>query len=203
MRAVPSLRDLDILIAVASQHHLDALALQQRAQPQGEVKGDVLLHDASHHDAWIPELGGVAGGAAAVSRVDRDHVGRGHDECGLRSRCPSRWNGRKQDDPGREHGREARETQLPRSIRPELTLVGGIGEQGDVTGALERDREATLMTSAGSRHATGQDLAPLTNEAAKARDLLVVDEMDLLHTEVANLLVWLAVPLIGRWGHCF
>ncbi len=86
-------------------------------------------------------------------------------------------------------------------LKARLTLVGGIGEQGDVTGALERDREATLMTSAGSRHATRQDLASLADEAAKARDLLVVDEMDLLHTEVANLLVWLAVPLIGRWGH--
>ncbi len=91
--------------------------------------------------------------------------------------------------------------QLPRSIRPELTLVGRIREQGDVTGALERDREAPLVTSAGSRDATGQDLASLANEAAKPGDLLVVDEVDLLHTEVANLLVGLAVPLIGRWWH--
>ena len=82
-----------------------------------------------------------------------------------------------------------------------LTLVGRVREKGDVTGALERDREAPLVTSAGSRHATGQDLASLTNEAAKARNLLVVDEMDLLHTEIANLLVRLAVPLIGRWWH--
>jgi len=82
-----------------------------------------------------------------------------------------------------------------------LALVGRIGEQGDVTGTLERDREAPLVTSACSRHATGQDLASLANEAAKARNLLVVDEVDLLHTEVANLLVRLAVPLIGRWWH--
>src|SRR5207253_4358037 len=91
--------------------------------------------------------------------------------------------------------------QLPRSIRPELTLVGRIREQGDVTGALERDREAPLVTSAGSRYATGQDLASLADEASKAGDLLVVDEVDLLHTEVANLLVRLAVSLIGRWWH--
>src|SRR5438067_9821002 len=103
--------------------------------------------------------------------------------------------------PGSELVWEARETQLPLSIRPELTLVGRIGEQGDVTGALERDREAPLVTRAGSRHATGQDLASLADEAAKARDLLVVDEMDLLHTEIANLLVRLTVPLIGRWWH--
>ena len=31
MGSVPSLRDLDVLIATASQHDLDALALQQRA----------------------------------------------------------------------------------------------------------------------------------------------------------------------------
>ena len=75
VRAVPSLRDLDVLIAAPRQHHLDALALQQRAQPHGEVERDVLLHDGADHDTRIPELGGVAGRAAAVSRVDRDHVG--------------------------------------------------------------------------------------------------------------------------------
>ena len=84
---------------------------------------------------------------------------------------------------------------------PELTLVGRIGEQGDVPGALKRDREAPLVTSAGPRHAPRQDLASLADEAAKARNLLVVDEMDLLHTEVANLLVRLSVALIGRWWH--
>jgi hypothetical protein len=82
-----------------------------------------------------------------------------------------------------------------------LVLVGGVGEQGDVTRALERDREAPLVPSAGARDATRKDLASLADEAAEARNLLVVDEMDLLHTEVANLLMRLAVSLIGRWWH--
>src|SRR6266550_4451881 len=82
-----------------------------------------------------------------------------------------------------------------------LALVGGVGEQRDVSGTLERNREPTLMTSAGSRDATRKDLAPLADEAAKTRHFLVIDQVDLLHAEVADLLVWLAVALIGRWWH--
>src|SRR5712691_248861 len=85
----------------------------------------------------------------------------------------------------------------------DLALVGGVGEQGDVAGALERDREPPLVTRTGSGDATRKDLASLADEAAQARDLLVVDEMDLLHTEVADLLVRLSVALIGRWWHGF
>ncbi len=80
MRAVPALRDLDVLIAAAGQHDLDTLALQQGAQPQGQVECDVLLHDGADHDPGVPELRGVAGWAATVPWIDRDHVGRGHDE---------------------------------------------------------------------------------------------------------------------------
>src|SRR6202140_2647748 len=57
------------------------------------------------------------------------------------------------------------------------------------------------MTRASSRDATRKDLASLADEAAKARDLFVVDQVDLLHTEVADLLVRLSVTLIGRWWH--
>jgi len=82
-----------------------------------------------------------------------------------------------------------------------LALVGGVRKQRDVTRALERDGEAPLVPSAGSGHPPRQDLASLAHEATKARDLLVVDEVNLLDTEVANLLVRLAVSLIGRWWH--
>ena len=120
VHAVPALRYLDVLVTAARQHHLHLLSLQQGTQPEGQVEGDVLLHEAADHHAGIPELGRVAGRTAPMSRIDGDHIGRGHDKRGLRSRCPSRWHGHKQDDPGRKHGREARETQLLRSIRREI-----------------------------------------------------------------------------------
>src|SRR2546421_4841082 len=82
-----------------------------------------------------------------------------------------------------------------------LALVGGVGQQCDVAGTLERDREPALVTGAGAGDTTRKDLAPLADEAAKTRDFLVVDQMHLLHTEVADLLVRLAISLIGRWWH--
>ena len=70
-----------------------------------------------------------------------------------------------------------------------------------MSGAFERDREAALMTSAGSRHTTRKDFAALADETAQARNLFVVDQMDLLNAEVADLLMRLTIALIGRWGH--
>src|SRR5438270_11604683 len=82
-----------------------------------------------------------------------------------------------------------------------LALVGRIGKQGDVPRTLEGDCQPPLMTSTGSRDAAGQDLASLADEAAQSRDFLVIDQVDLFRTEVADLLVWLSVALIGCWGH--
>src|ERR1700731_91323 len=82
-----------------------------------------------------------------------------------------------------------------------LALVGGVGQQRNVPRALERNRETSLVARAGAGHAAGQNLAPLADEAAQTRDLFVIDEVDLLHTEVADLLVRLAIPLFSRWWH--
>src|SRR5712692_150604 len=68
-----------------------------------------------------------------------------------------------------------------------LALVGGVGKQRDVAGALERDREAALVTGTGSGHAARKNLAPLADKAAEARDFFVIDQMDLLDAEVADL----------------
>ena len=46
-----------------------------------------------------------------------------------------------------------------------LALVGCVWEQSDVTGALQRDREAPLMPGAGTGHPARQDLAALAHEA--------------------------------------
>src|SRR5207237_5662169 len=120
MDAVPAFGNLNVLIGGPGQNHLDAFLYEQRAQPKSQIQRDVLFYHGANHDTWIPELSRITGWAAAMPRIDRDHVGRGHDERGLRSRCPSRWHVRKQDDPGREHDREARETKLVRSIRREI-----------------------------------------------------------------------------------
>src|SRR6202035_4161239 len=82
-----------------------------------------------------------------------------------------------------------------------LALVGGVGEQRHVPGPLQRDREAALVAGAGSGDTTRKDLASLAHEAAPARYLLVVDQVDLLDAEVADLLVWFAIALISRWRH--
>src|SRR3982075_178962 len=87
------------------------------------------------------------------------------------------------------------------SEKGRVALVGGVGEQRDVARALKRDGEPPLVAGTGSGDATRKNLAPLADEAAKARDLLVVDQMDLLHAEVANLLMRFSVALIGRWWH--
>src|SRR5947209_19301754 len=68
---------------------------------------------------------------------------------------------------------------------------------------LEGAREPPLMTSTGSGDAAGQDLASFADEAAQSRHLFVVDQVDLLRTEVADLLVRLSVALIGCWRHGF
>src|SRR5438067_10617473 len=94
---------------------------EYRSETKAQMHGDGLLHHVANHDARIPELSRIVGGAAAMPGIDGDHVGGGHDERGLRSRCPSRWHGRKQDDPGREHDREAWEAQPVRRIRREIT----------------------------------------------------------------------------------
>src|SRR5438132_1954867 len=99
------------------------------------------------------------------------------------------------------YGAKLRKHRPLNRARERLALVRGVRGQRDVAGALERDREPALMTRAGPRDATRKDLASLAHEAAEAGDLLVVDQVDLLHTEVADLLVRLSVALIGRWWH--
>src|SRR2546423_10570449 len=57
------------------------------------------------------------------------------------------------------------------------------------------------MPRTGPRHPSRQDLASLTDKPTKPRDFLVVDQVDLFGTEVADLLMGLTVALIGGWRH--
>src|SRR2546421_12943730 len=82
-----------------------------------------------------------------------------------------------------------------------LALVGRIGQQGDMPSALEGHREPPLVASTGAGHAAREDLSSLTHEAAESRHFFVIDQVDLLRAEVADLLVRLSVSLIGCWRH--
>ena len=61
------------------------------------------------------------------------------------------------------------------------------GQQRDGTGALDGLAQLTLMLGAVAAHPAGQDLAALVGEAAQTVDVLVVDVLDLIHTEAAHL----------------
>src|ERR1700680_1284762 len=61
------------------------------------------------------------------------------------------------------------------------------GEQRDVSCALQRNRQRSLMASARARHPARQDLAPLREAPTQAGALLVVDEVDVLEAEAAHL----------------
>src|SRR5438132_8206501 len=65
--------------------------------------------------------------------------------------------------------------------------VGGVGKKRDRPCALEGARERALVLRAGARDAAGKELASLRDEPPQAADLLVVDVVDLLDAEGADL----------------
>src|SRR6266852_2152988 len=73
--------------------------------------------------------------------------------------------------------------------RPPLQLVRlrRVREQSDRPGALEGGRERPLVPSARPGDSTREDLAAVAYESPQARDLLVVDVVDLLDAEAAHL----------------
>ena len=68
------------------------------------------------------------------------------------------------------------------------TSVCYVGQQGNVAGALDGDRQLTLMGSAGTSRAAGQDLAALGQVTAELCSILEIDVLDLIDAEAANLL---------------
>ena len=54
-------------------------------------------------------------------------------------------------------------------------LVCYVGQQGDLTGALDGDRELTLMSGAGTGCTAGQDLAALGQVTAELRSVFEID----------------------------
>src|SRR5438270_3712969 len=70
-----------------------------------------------------------------------------------------------------------------------LPDFGCVREQRDGARPLERGGQRPLVAGTGPGDAAGQDLAPVADEAAQPRDLLVVDVGDLLDAERADLAV--------------
>ena len=66
-------------------------------------------------------------------------------------------------------------------------LVRSIGQQSQMTSSLDRLGQLALMHSAGTRHAAGQDLGPVADIFAQLSSVFIVDVLDFVHTELANL----------------
>jgi hypothetical protein len=64
----------------------------------------------------------------------------------------------------------------------------GKGQQGDVPGLLDSASQAALVRSANAGEPPGHDLAALGHKSLQQSDIAVGDRVDLLGTELANLL---------------
>src|SRR6476469_2159402 len=82
-----------------------------------------------------------------------------------------------------------------------LSATGrGVGQQSELAGVLDRDRDGALVLDAVAGHPTRADLAAVGDELAEQRGVLVVDAGRLLLAELANLLLGLANHCLGHCG---
>ena len=68
-----------------------------------------------------------------------------------------------------------------------LAGAGGEGQQRDVPGSLNRHGQRPLVPGAGAQLPARLDLAPLREVAAQARNVLVVNDLHVVHAERADL----------------
>src|SRR3954454_12965969 len=73
------------------------------------------------------------------------------------------------------------------AITPPRLALCHVGQESKLPGALDRTRELTLVAAAVAGDAGRADLALLAHGAAKRREVLVVDDVDLVLAEVARL----------------
>src|SRR5215813_2151717 len=80
---------------------------------------------------------------------------------------------------------------------------GYLGQQRHRARTSNGAGELTLMTGAAAGDAPGRDLAPLRHEVLEPAHILVVDELNLVHTELADLAPAEPAPLNGLacWGN--
>src|SRR6476660_5925531 len=66
-------------------------------------------------------------------------------------------------------------------------LVGHVGDERDLPGALDRDLQLSLVHRARAGNPPRQNLAPLGHKGRQELDVLVVDVVDLVRAELADL----------------
>src|SRR3954471_17163524 len=81
-------------------------------------------------------------------------------------------------------------------IGPSLPSACGarVGQQLHLAAVLDGDRDVALVLRAVARHAPGADLAAVGDELAQQTDVLVVDVVDALLAEDADLTLLLLLP---------
>ena len=72
--------------------------------------------------------------------------------------------------------------------RKSMKLLGNVGQQSDLTGALDSGGQGALMCCAGTGGTAGQDLAALGQVTAELCSILVIDAGHLLNAESTYLL---------------
>ena len=75
--------------------------------------------------------------------------------------------------------------------------VGRVGQKTQLTSAFDGFGQGSLMVSAGSGDATGQDLASFAHKLAQFCNILIVDGAGGVGTELADLLAGLSLEVPG------
>lgn len=68
-----------------------------------------------------------------------------------------------------------------------------------MTGALNRNRQLTLMARASAGYSAGQNLCSLRDKTAQFCDILVIDGFNFVYAEAANLFCGLCVHPDGGY----
>ena len=69
-----------------------------------------------------------------------------------------------------------------------LGLVAHVGQKSNLTSTLDSGVELVLVLCTGAGNAAGKDLCALGDELSQLRNVLVIDAVNLVRTEDANLL---------------
>ena len=80
-------------------------------------------------------------------------------------------------------------------------LVSGVGHKCDVTCALDGHCELTLVEGTCAGDSAGQNLGSLRDISSELAHVLVINFLDVFHTEIANLLAAFAASAFGSVSH--
>jgi hypothetical protein len=70
-----------------------------------------------------------------------------------------------------------------------VQLVADVGQKRYMAGTLDSDGQLTLMLCAGTGNSSGKNLCTLADELAKSCNILVIDLIDTICAELADLLL--------------